>query len=170
MVSLHQAMGLPVLLWNPFMHPIRIHLGFGALVRMPSLLRATAAIMAQQTGAGVTAVALNRDGPWTYGLLGFQSWSVGGNPTFGTQNNLFGEPFIAYTTKSAFTFVSNMQAQYNYDSRRTSNPLYVGVSKVEVIDGVPISLAAGPIYYLSNTPGGPSGWGGRATVTLVIAK
>ena len=124
----------------------------------------------QQTGAGVTAVALNRDGPWTYGLLGFQSWSVGGNPTFGTQNNLFGEPFIAYTTKSAFTFVSNMQAQYNYDSRRTSNPLYVGVSKVEVIDGVPISFAAGPIYYLSNTPGGPSGWGGRATVTLVIAK
>jgi hypothetical protein len=124
----------------------------------------------QQTAAGVTAVVLNRDGPWTYGALGYQSWSVGGNATYGTQNNLFGEPFLAYTTPSAWTFVTNMQAQYNYDARRTSNPLYVGVSKLEIFDGVPISFAAGPIYYVSNVPGGPSGWGARATVTLVVIK
>ena len=124
----------------------------------------------QQTGAGVTAVVLNRDGPWTYGLLGFQSWNVGGNATYGTQNNLFGEPFVSYTNKDAYTFSAQMQAQYNYDARRTTNPLYVGISKLEVIDGVPISFGAGPIYYVSNTPGGPSGWGGRATVTLVILK
>lgn len=124
----------------------------------------------QQTGAGVTAVVLNRDGPWTYGLLGYQSWNVGGNPLYGTQNNLFGEPFVAYTTKSAWTFTSQMQAQYNYDTHRTTNPLYVGVSKLEVFDGVPISFGAGPIYYVSNTPGGPSGWGARATATLVILK
>jgi hypothetical protein len=124
----------------------------------------------QQTGAGVTAVLLNRDGPWTYGALAFQSWNVGGNPAFGTQNNLFGEPFIAYTNKEAFTFTAQMQAQYNYDAHGTTNPLYVGVSKLEVFDGVPISFSAGPIYYLSNTPGGPSGWGGRAQVTLVILK
>jgi len=124
----------------------------------------------QQTGAGITAVVLNRDGPWTYGLLGYQSWNVGGNPMYGTQNNLFGEPFVAYTTKSAWTFTSQMQAQYNYDSHRTTNPLYVGASKLVVFDGVPISFGAGPIYYVSNTPGGPSGWGARATATLVILK
>lgn len=124
----------------------------------------------QQTGAGVTAVVLNRDGPWTYGLLGYQSWNVGGNPAFGTQNNLYGQPFIAYTTKSAWTYTANMEAQYNYDSRRTNNPLYAGVSKVEVFDGVPVSFGAGPIYYVSNTLGGPSGWGARATITLVILK
>lgn len=124
----------------------------------------------QQTGAGVTAVVLNRQGPWTYGALAFQSWNVGGNPTFGTQNNLFGEPFVAYTTKDAWTYTAQMQAQYNYDVHRTTNPLYVGVSKVEVFDGVPISFGAGPLYYVSNTPGGPSGWGARATATLVILK
>jgi hypothetical protein len=124
----------------------------------------------QQTGAGVTAVVLNRQGPWTYGLLGYQSWSMGGNPAFGTQNNLYGQPFVAYTTKDAWTYTANMEAQYNYDTHRTSNPLYVGVSKLEVFDGVPISFGAGPIYYVSNTPGGPSGWGGRATVTLVVLK
>jgi len=124
----------------------------------------------QQTGAGVTAVVLNRDGPWTYGLLGFQSWNVGGNPSYGTQNNLFGEPFLTYTTKEAWSIAANMEAQYNYDTHRTGNPLYLGVSKVNVFDGVPISFGAGPIYYVSNVPGGPSGWGGRATITMVILK
>ena len=124
----------------------------------------------QQTGAGVTGVVLNRDGAWTYGLLGYQSWSVGGNPTFGTQNNLYGQPFLAYTTKDAWTYSANMEAQYNYDARRTSNPLYVGASKLAILDGIPFSFSAGPMYYVSNTPGGPSGWGARATATLVILK
>ncbi len=124
----------------------------------------------QQTGAGVTGVVLNRDGPWTYGLLGYQSWNVGGNPAFGTQNNLYGQPFVAYTTKTAWTYTANMEATYNYDAHRTTNPMYAGVSKLFVIDGVPFSFGAGPIYYVSNTPGGPSGWGARATATLVILK
>lgn len=124
----------------------------------------------QQTGAGVTGVVLNRQGPWTYGLLAYQSWEVGGNPAFGTQNNLYGQPFIAYTNKEAWTFTTNMEALYNYDTRRTSNPLYAGVSKVAVIGGLPFSFGAGPMYYVSNTPGGPSGWGARATVTLIILK
>lgn len=124
----------------------------------------------QQTGAGVTGVVLNRHGPWTYGLLGYQSWEVGGNPAFGTQNNLYGQPFLAYTNKEAVTITANMEALYNYDTRRTSNPLYVGASKLTVIGGVPFSFSAGPMYYVSNTPGGPSGWGARATATVVILK
>jgi hypothetical protein len=124
----------------------------------------------QQTGAGVTGVVLNRQGSWTYGLLGYQSWNVGGNPAFGTQNNLYGQPFVAYTTKDAWTYTAEMEAQYNYDSHRTSNPLFIGASKLMVFDGTPISFGAGPIYYVSNTPGGPSGWGARASVTLVILK
>ena len=124
----------------------------------------------QQTGAGVTGVVLNRQGPWTYGVLGYQSWNMGGNPTFGTQNNLYGQPFIAYTNKEAVTYTANMEALYNYDTHRTSNPLFIGASKLMVFDGVPISFGAGPMYYVSNTPGGPSGWGARATATLVILK
>ena len=124
----------------------------------------------QQTGAGFSAVVLNRDGPWTYGLLGYQSWNMGGDATYGTQNNLYGQPFVSFTTKSAWTYTVNMEALYNYDSRRTSNPLYAGASKLLVSDGVPISLSAGPMYYVSNTPGGPSGWGARAQATLVILK
>ena len=124
----------------------------------------------QQTGVGVTGVVLNRDGPWTYGLLGYQSWSAGGDPTYGTQNNLYGQPFLAYTTKDSWTYSANMQAQYNYYLHRTSNPLYVGVSKLEVFGELPVQFSVGGMYYLSSIPGGPAGWGARATVTFVLPK
>lgn len=124
----------------------------------------------QQTGAGVSAVVLNRDGPWTYGVLGYQSWSVGGNATYGTQNNLYSQPFIGYTTKEAWTFSANMQALYNYDAHHTSNPLYAGISKLEVFDGHPVQFSLGGMYYLSSIPEGPRGWGARATVTFVFPE
>ena len=124
----------------------------------------------QQTGAGVSAVALNRDGPWTYGMLAFQSWAVAGNKTYGTQNNFYGQPFMAYTNSAAYTFTLQAQAEFNYDNRRTSNPVYFGVSKLEVIGKQPIQFGIGPQYYVSSVPGGPSGWGGRAVVTFVFPK
>jgi hypothetical protein len=124
----------------------------------------------QQTGAGVTAHLINRQDGWTYGVLGYQSWSVGGNPAFGTQNNLYAQPFIAYTTASSWTFSTNMEAQYNYDARRTSNPWYAGISKLEVFDGVPVEFSAGPMYYVNSIPGSPQGWGARAILTFVLIK
>jgi hypothetical protein len=83
---------------------------------------------------------------------------MGGNPTFGTQNNLYGQPFVAFTTKDAWTDTVNMEAQYNYDSHRTSKSAVCRRSKLVVFDGIPFSFGAGPMYYVSNTPGGPSGW------------
>lgn len=124
----------------------------------------------QQTGVGVTGVVLNRDGPWTYGILGYRSWGAGGSTTYGTQNNLYGQPFLAYTTKSAWTYSTNMQALYNYDTGRTSNPLYAGVSKLEVFGKQPVQFSLGATYYLSSTPEGPQGWGARATVTFVFPE
>jgi len=123
-----------------------------------------------QTGVGVTGVVLNRDGPWTYGVLGYRSWSAGGNAAYGTQNNLYGQPFLAYTTKSAWTFSTNMQALYNYDTGRTSNPLYVGASKLEVFGKQPVQFSLGATYYVDSTPQGPQGWGARATVTFVFPE
>ena len=105
--------------------------GVGPYVTAP--LNNTGNFGSQQTGVGVTGVVLNRDGPWTYGLLGYKSWSTGGNAAYGTQNNLYGQPFVAYTTKSAWTYSANMQALYNYDTGRTSNPLFAGVSKLEAV-------------------------------------
>ena len=51
--------------------------GVGPYVSAP--LNNTGNFGSLQTGVGVTGVVLNRDGPWTYGLLGYRSWSAGGN-------------------------------------------------------------------------------------------
>ena len=45
--------------------------GFGPYAQSPS--GNSGKFGSQQTGAGVTGVVLNRDGPWTYGVLGYQS-------------------------------------------------------------------------------------------------
>ena len=119
--------------------------GVGPYATAP--LNSTGNFGSQQTGVGVTGVVLNRDGPWTYGLLGYKSWGTGGNAAYGTQNNLYAQPFVAYTTKSAWTYSANMQALYNYDTGRTSNPLYVGVSKLEVFDKQPVQFSLGGTYY-----------------------
>ncbi len=142
--------------------------GVGPYVTAP--INNTGNFGSQQTGVGMTGVVLNRDGPWTYGLLGYRSWSTGGNAAYGTQNNLYAQPFLAYTTKTAWTYSANMQALYNYDTGRTSNPLYVGVSKLEVFDKQPVQFSLGATYYLSSTPEGPQGWGARATLTFIFSK
>ena len=142
--------------------------GVGPYVTAP--INNTGNFGSQQTGAGMTGVVLNRDGPWTYGLLGYKSWSTGGNAAYGTQNNLYGQPFVAYTNKNALTYFANMQALYNYDTGRTSNPLFAGVSKLEVFGKQPVQFSVGATYYLSSAPEGPQGWGARATVTFIFPE
>ena len=124
----------------------------------------------QQMGAGATGVALNRVGGWTYGILAFQSWSLGGVATSGTANNLYGQPFIAYVTPDAWTYSLNFQSNYNYDTHRTSNPVNFDIAKLVYFDKTPIQFTVGPRYNVSSVPGGPQGWGARAVITFVISK
>lgn len=123
-----------------------------------------------QTGAGITFVALDQAGPWTYGFLGFQSWSVGGDATYGTQNNFYAQPFLAYVTKDAWTYSLNSQTVYNYDLQKAQVPFNAAVSKLVVTDGMPISYSVGVRYNASSLPGGAQGWGLRASITFVIPE
>lgn len=124
----------------------------------------------QQTGGGVTGVVLDRQGPWTYGLLAFNSWNLGGSDKSGTQNNLYWQPFLAYVTSNAWTFSLNTQSAYNYDAHRTSNPINAMVSKLVVTNGMPISYQVGARYNATSMPGGPQGWGVRASITFVFSE
>jgi hypothetical protein len=124
----------------------------------------------QQTGGGVTGVVLDRQGPWTYGVLAFNSWNLGGSAISGTQNNLYWQPFVAYVTSNAWTVSVNTQSVYNYDAHRTQNPVNAQLSKLVVTNGLPISYEIGARYNVTSIPGGPQGWGARAAVTFVFAK
>lgn len=124
----------------------------------------------QQTGAGLSAIALSQQGPWTGGLLLAQSWSVGGSAASGTVNNSFYEPFVSYTTPSRWIFGASSSSTFNYDARVSFTQLSASVSKLVLTGTQPVSYSVGPVYNLGSLPGGPQGWGARATVTFIFQK
>ncbi len=123
-----------------------------------------------QWGAGASFVGMVRPGSWTIGMLGYQSWNVGGSAEAGTANNTYWQPFVSYVTKDAWTFTLDTESTFNWDTRRSSNPMNAIVSKLVYFGKMPVSLAVGARYYLTSTPDGPSGWGSRATMTFVFPE
>lgn len=123
-----------------------------------------------QTGAGISAVGLTQSGPWTAGLLLVRSWAIAGSNENGTVNNLYYQPFISYRTKDSWTFGVDLESSFNYDVRRTASQITASVSKLVMIGDQPISFAFGPKYNVGSVPGGPEGWGARATVTFIFSK
>jgi hypothetical protein len=124
----------------------------------------------QQTGLGVTGVALYMHQPWTVGLLAYQTWDVGGSSEAGTANNTYWQPFISYVTKDAWTFSLNTQSSFNWDGRRAQNPINFAVSKLSKIGDMPVSYSVGTRYFATSVPGGPTGWGVRASITFLFPK
>ena len=124
----------------------------------------------QQTGVGVTAVGLVMKAPWSVGLLTYNTWSAGGDATYGTANNFFYQPFVSYVTKDAWTYSINTQSTFNWDTRRAENPMNATVSKLVKIGDTPVSFQVGARYYLTSVPGGPSGWGARASITFLFPR
>ena len=103
-------------------------------------------------------------------MLGYQSWDVGGSAVAGTANNTYWQPFASYVTHDAWTYTLDTESSFNWDTRRASNPLNAIVAKLLYFGKQPVSLAVGARYYLTSTPGGPSGWGARATITFVFPE
>ena len=123
-----------------------------------------------QTGAGLSAVALYADKPWTVGMLVYQTWNVGGSDVAGTANNSFWQPFVSYVTPNAWTFSLNTQSSFNWDSRSSQNPMNFTISKLTHFGKMPVSFQIGARYFLSSTPNGPSGWGVRAGITFILPE
>lgn len=142
--------------------------GVGPVVSTPALSGAN--FGSSQTGAGVSAIGLIMKSPWTAGVLAYNTWNAGGNASNGTANNLYYQPFVSYVTPSAWTFTVNTQSTFNWDARRAENPLNADVSKLVKIGDMPVSFQVGARYYLSSVPGGPSGWGGRASITFIFPR
>ena len=142
--------------------------GVGPVISTPSL--SGKQFGTSQTGAGVAAVGLWMKAPWSVGMLTYNTWSAGGDSTYGTANNLYYQPFVSYVTKDAWTYSLNTQSTFNWDARRAENPMNFTVSKLVNFGQHPVSFSVGARYYLSSVPGGPSGWGGRASVTFIIPE
>ena len=70
-------------------------------------------------GAGPTVVGLTQKGPWTAGFLGNHIWSIDSDDI----NSTYLQPFLNYTTPSAWTFGLNTEASYNWTGGGWSVPI-----------------------------------------------
>jgi hypothetical protein len=121
-------------------------------------------------GAGPTGVALRQAGPWTYGMLANHVWSFAGDSSRNNINSTFLQPFVSYTTPTAWSFALNTESSYEWQNEQWSVPVNAIVSKVFQAGGQTLSVGAGARYWEDSVDAGPHGWGLRFIVTLLFPK
>ena len=126
-------------------------------------------LSAKKWGAGPTGVALKQDGPWTYGLLANHIWSFAGS---GRQDvsATFMQPFVSYTTPTAWSFTLNTESTYDWEREQWAVPINAIVSKVTKVGDQLVSVGGGVRYWADGPEGGLHGWGFRLVVTLLFPK
>jgi hypothetical protein len=138
--------------------------GVGSIIYLPT---STDSLLGPGVwGAGPTVVGLTQKGPWTIGGLGNHVWSFGSN----TINSTFLQPFLNYTTPTAWTFGLNTESTYNWATNEWSIPINATISKLVNIGGQRVSLQGGVRYYAASSTGGADGWGGRLSATFLFPK
>ncbi|GGP23008.1 transporter [Silvimonas iriomotensis] len=125
---------------------------------------------AEKWGAGPTAVLLWQNHGWTYGALANHIWSFAGQSDRPEVNSTFLQPFLAYTTKDAWTYTLNTESTYDWTHRQWSVPINGMVSKLVKFGNQPVSLGGGVRYWAASPDSGAHGWGLRAVVTLLFPK
>lgn len=121
-------------------------------------------------GLGPTLVVLKQTGPWSVGALANHVWSVGQADGRRPISATFLQPFVSYTTASAWTFTVNTEASYDWKAEHASIPINVTVTKLLKVGDRPISLGLGARYWAEAPAGGPEGFGARASLTLLFPR
>jgi hypothetical protein len=142
--------------------------GVGPVVALPT---ATDNLLGTgKLSLGPTAVALVQEGPWTYGALTNHLWSVAGEGGRSDVNSTFIQPFVAYTTPTAWTFALNSESSYNWQSSEWSVPVNGMVSKLVSIGSQKMQLQLGGRYWAESPASGPEGVGVRAAIIFLFPK
>jgi hypothetical protein len=120
---------------------------------------------------GPTGVALIQKGPWTYGALVNHVWGVAeARDNLPDANRTYMQPFIAYTTKSAWTFSLNSELTYDWTGEELSGPINLGIAKVTEIGGQPIQFTGRLRWWAADTRTSPSDLGFTFQVNFLFPK
>lgn len=141
--------------------------GAGPVLQFPT---ASDDVAPDQWGAGLTAVVLKQNGPWTVGALGNHVWSISDESTYGSQSATFLQPFLAYTTPKATSFGINTESTYNWETEEWAVPINLTVGQIAKIGRLPVQFTVGARYWADSPENGPEGWGARFQVTLLFPK
>jgi hypothetical protein len=139
----------------------------------PALLLPTGTdpnLSARKWGAGPTGVVLKQDGPWTYGMLANHIWGVGGVDGRANVSSTFLQPFLSYTTKTAWSYTVNSESSYDWKGEKWSVPVNLMVSKLMHFGHQPVSIGGGVRYWVESPDAGPDDFGFRFVVTFLFPK
>jgi len=125
---------------------------------------------ADQWAVGPTAVVLKQERGWTYGALANHLWSVAGDDDRGDVNATFLQPFLSYTTPTAWTYTLNTESTYDWEGEEWSVPLNLLVTKVTRVGGQLVSVGGGLRYWADAPDNGPEGLGVRVVVALLFPR
>jgi hypothetical protein len=115
-------------------------------------------------------VVLKQHKGWTVGMLMNHIWSVAGSGSRPDVNSTFLQPFVSYTTKTAWTFSLNTESTYDWTADKWGVPIHFQVSKLVRFAKQPVSIGGGPRCWATSPSGGPSGYGLRFVVTPLFPK
>ena len=121
-------------------------------------------------GVGPTVVALRQQGPWTSGMLGNHIWSVAGDSDRRDISATFLQPFLAFTTPTAWTYTLQSESTYDWENSEWQVPIRGIVTKVTRIGNQMVSVGGGVNYWLESAENGPEGWGLRLTMTFLFPR
>jgi len=142
--------------------------GLGPVFLLPT--GSDSLLSARKWGLGPTGVLLKQDGAWTFGGLFNHMWSVGGDSDRADISATFLQPFVSYTTPTAWTFGLNTESTYDWKAEQWSVPINLTVSKLIKVGQQPISIGAGMRYWADGPDGGPHDLGFRLIVTFLFPK
>jgi hypothetical protein len=143
--------------------------GAGPVISLPSTAEPT--LGTEKWSAGPTIVALKQAGPWTYGALWNQVWSFSGNSKREDVNQMFVQPFLAYTTKKAMTLTVQSESTGNFKAadEQWTVPINFVVSKVASFGTFPASYQLGFGAFAVHPENAPS-WKIRGAIVLLLPK
>lgn len=121
-------------------------------------------------GAGPTFVFLKQTHGWSFGALLNHVWSFAGDDDRPDVNASYMQPFLAYTTPTAWTYSINTESSYNWESEQWSAPIHTSISKLTSIGKQKVSFQGTARYWADSPDSGPEGWGFRFTATFLFPE
>lgn len=148
--------------------PTGIVWGVGPVLLLPT--GTDTLLSTRKWGAGPSVLVLNQSGPWTVGLLANQIWSYAGNDSRADFNQMLVNPFVTYTTPTAFTVVAQADIIRDWEGKRWTVPATLNASQVTMIGSQLVQIGGALRYYVASNDQSPKGFAARFTVTLLFPR
>ncbi len=124
----------------------------------------------EKWGIGPTIVLLKQSGQLTYGILFNHIWDVAGDDNRADISNTFLQPFVSYTTPTAWTYSLQTESTYSWETEKWSVPINLGVSKLTRLGKLPVQYKAGVRYWADSPDSGPEGMGFKLGIVFLLPK